>query len=311
MNSERKLSRRELFTGAVKFAAASAALSLFDYGKVADAAIPAEVVRSGLVMPHGVAVTPDGRLLVADSGNYRIQIFSPMLNPIDQFGKPGFGPGRLNYPCAVAVAPDGVIYVVDTNNSRICRYSSQGEFSGDISGLGGAIGSLFTPQGVCIAFDGSLIVTNTRGHNVQVFDPLSGEVKMVWGMLGDDPPQITAGDLNYTFRLPTDCCQTPDGRIWILDSGHGRIVVVEMDGRLAASLVGLGLKQPQSMCAVGEMIYICDTGNARICKLDQGGKLLAEHNRGLIRPSGITGTSDGRLVITDEEAASLLALEAF
>src|SRR5439155_1427221 len=69
--------------------------------------------------PSGVAVRPDGTILVADTGNNRIQLFDAKGSFLSAFGSEGSGDGQLSGPTGVAVSPDGRILVADTGNHRI------------------------------------------------------------------------------------------------------------------------------------------------------------------------------------------------
>ncbi|RIL10781.1 hypothetical protein DCC79_06935 [bacterium] len=70
--------------------------------------------------PRGLAVDPAGRLLVADTGNHRVQVFAPGGAYVGTLGGvPGKGTGGLREPRGVGVGPDGRVYVADTYNHRI------------------------------------------------------------------------------------------------------------------------------------------------------------------------------------------------
>ncbi|MFL5828229.1 MAG: thrombospondin type 3 repeat-containing protein [Thermoleophilaceae bacterium] len=74
--------------------------------------------------PRGLAFDSVGRLLVADSGNGRVQIFNPLSaggGVLDVFGSPGSGPANFANPSDVTVAPGALVYVADTGNGRIVR----------------------------------------------------------------------------------------------------------------------------------------------------------------------------------------------
>lgn len=88
---------------------------------------PASV--AGLRGPSGLALTPGGQIIVADTGNHTVRKVSAghVFSTIGGLaGKPGSTNGRgssarFNSPHGVIVAPDGTIYVADTANHSIRR----------------------------------------------------------------------------------------------------------------------------------------------------------------------------------------------
>ncbi len=69
--------------------------------------------------PRAIVLDPQGRLLVSDTGNKRIQVFSTDGNFITQFGSSGTGDGQFSEPVGLAVDQAGNTYVADTWNKRI------------------------------------------------------------------------------------------------------------------------------------------------------------------------------------------------
>lgn len=64
------------------------------------------------------------RMLVADTGNNRVDLFSSVgsgLSFLTQFGSTGGGDGQFNAPGSVATAPGALAYVADNGNGRIVR----------------------------------------------------------------------------------------------------------------------------------------------------------------------------------------------
>ena len=76
--------------------------------------------------PRGVALSPGGELLVADTGNKRIQIFDPSGRFLREFGGWGQAGGKLDEPVGIAVREDGMIAVADTWNQRVQIFTSEG-----------------------------------------------------------------------------------------------------------------------------------------------------------------------------------------
>jgi hypothetical protein len=73
--------------------------------------------------PYGIAVNSSGYVYVADSYNYRIQVFSPSGGFIAQWGSYGTGNGQFNGPFGIAKGSTGWVYVTDVNNNRIQRFA--------------------------------------------------------------------------------------------------------------------------------------------------------------------------------------------
>jgi DNA-binding beta-propeller fold protein YncE len=69
--------------------------------------------------PYGLALQPDGTLVVCEFGNNRIQVFNPKGESLATYGGAGRQLGQLAYPWAVAVDARGRAYVVDAGNNRI------------------------------------------------------------------------------------------------------------------------------------------------------------------------------------------------
>ncbi|MCA9286926.1 MAG: NHL repeat-containing protein, partial [Phycisphaerales bacterium] len=86
--------------------------------------------------PRGIAVGLNGRILVADAGNDRVQIFDPDGGLLGGFGSRGREPGQFNNPTGVAVDATGIC-VADTGNDRVQLFDSEGKFLRSFGGPGG------------------------------------------------------------------------------------------------------------------------------------------------------------------------------
>ena len=71
------------------------------------------------VRPNGVAVDEEGNIIVADSRNDRVQVFTCQGRFISKFGVKGTGPGEFDRPSGICVSPEGAIIVVDFGNNRV------------------------------------------------------------------------------------------------------------------------------------------------------------------------------------------------
>ncbi|HET7375410.1 MAG TPA: hypothetical protein VFK30_01805, partial [Anaerolineae bacterium] len=73
----------------------------------------ADSMPGGFYGPRGIAIDPQQRVVVADTGNKRIQIFDANGNFITAFGGAGLQPGSFDEPVGVAVDANGNIIVAD------------------------------------------------------------------------------------------------------------------------------------------------------------------------------------------------------
>jgi len=74
--------------------------------------------------PFGVAVAADGTVYVVDSGNVRIQYFSPTGVFQGKWGGTlGSGDGEFSNPFGVGVAEFGAVYVTEYGNCRIQKFA--------------------------------------------------------------------------------------------------------------------------------------------------------------------------------------------
>ncbi len=82
-----------------------------------------------LSRPYGIAVTPEGHVLITDSDNHLLRKWDPgkkTMSLVAGTGQPSFtgddktaSDSSLNYPFGVAVAPSGALAIADTFNHRI------------------------------------------------------------------------------------------------------------------------------------------------------------------------------------------------
>jgi predicted membrane-bound mannosyltransferase/DNA-binding beta-propeller fold protein YncE len=212
--------------------------------------------------PWGLAVAPDGTIVVADTFGWRVRVFDAALKPAATFGKapdvskdPGtfdlFGPRDAIFDSA------GNIWITDTGNDRIMVYTRGGEFVRQVGSRGSGPGQLDEPVGLSMAADGTVFVADMYNHRVEMFrqdGSFAGDFQVAgWG--GQevvDKPYLRAlrdgriavslplqnqvriydrsGKLTGTIA-PTDVpldrpygmVETADAKLWISEGGAGRV----------------------------------------------------------------------------------------
>ncbi|MFH1386515.1 MAG: NHL repeat-containing protein [bacterium] len=157
--------------------------------------------------PRGLAISADGKLYVADSNNYRIQVFNPDGTYYSQFGSRGAGSGQFNLPLIdVAIKNDGTILVLD--GSKVHQFRADGSF--------------ITRDAENTYSSASAITVDLNG-NVYVVD--SGKNRIVCSMIDGSQLTIlgTAGVNNGQFNHPTDLAVDAFGSLYIVDHNNQRI----------------------------------------------------------------------------------------
>jgi hypothetical protein len=81
-----------------------------------------------------IAVGPDGSVYVSDSGNGRVEVFTPQGRFVRQFGTYGSGQGQFLTPSDLAVDGAGNVYVADDQAETLSMFSASGKVAWTIGG---------------------------------------------------------------------------------------------------------------------------------------------------------------------------------
>jgi hypothetical protein len=258
-----------------------------------------------LNMPLGVAVQPDGGVLIADSNNHRIRRVSPAgtITTVAGTGSEGFsgdgGPAtaaKLDLPVDVAATRDGGFLIADYINNRIRRVSPTGTittvagsgaegFSGD--GGPATAARLGFPNSVSATADGGFLIADYLYNRVRRVSP-TGTITTVAGTggLGQGGFSGDGGPAKFAqLDSVDDAVETPDGGLLIVDTGNDRIRRVSPTGTITtvagsrgypggfsgdggpATLAGLRAPDGVAITATGDFL-IADTNNNRVRLVD-------------------------------------------
>ncbi|MEZ5366821.1 MAG: hypothetical protein R2748_31905 [Bryobacterales bacterium] len=232
---------------------------------------------TSLFVPRGLALSQNGDLWVADTGNNRVLRFP---KPIEQegriradvvLGQTGFTSAisaavtarSLSLPRDVAVGAFGQIYVSDTGNNRILEYApdptngvaairvfGQNSFDRGAASSTTSAQSLNAPAGLHVDDRELLYVADAGANRVVVF-PLSPDnpatavsATTVIGQSAFDTSvsAVGQGSLNGPLSVST----TPDGEVVVADTGNNRVLVfpsllfLPTSGGQASQVIGQG-----------------------------------------------------------------------
>jgi DNA-binding beta-propeller fold protein YncE len=113
------------------------------------------------------------RLYVADTLNFRVQVFNRAGDGRLAFGKLGWFVGNMSRPKGVAVGDDGRIYVVESYFDHLLIYDRGGDFLLPIGGTGQGIGQFYLPAGAWTDQLGRVYIADTFNGRIVVLKELA------------------------------------------------------------------------------------------------------------------------------------------
>jgi sugar lactone lactonase YvrE len=169
--------------------------------------------------PTGIAVDANGKILVADTNNGRIQKFSPTGVFLSTMGIKGIGYAQLGAPNGIAVNRAGDIFVADASKHVVEKLTSDGTFLDEWKG---PPPGFYGPRRIAIGSDNSIYVVDQGRTRIVKFTP-DGRVVAVWGIKGNGDGQ---------FDDPTSVAVDPKtNEVYVADPRNRRIQVFGPDGK--------------------------------------------------------------------------------
>ena len=212
-----------------------------------DAALPS---------PVGVALTPSGRLYVADS--LLGSVFT--IGPGERFLQPFVSGAGLERPTGLAWhEAAGLLLVSDTGSQSVKAYRPDGSFAFQFASRGVGPGEVNFPTYLW-ADDRELLVTDSLNFRVQRFDG-DGAFRTSFGKNGD-----RAGD----FARPKGVAVDSQGHVYVVDALFNGIQVFDRDGRLLLAFGERGQDPGQVWLPNGlfitadDLIFVADSYNRRV-----------------------------------------------
>jgi sugar lactone lactonase YvrE len=244
-----------------------------------------QATSTGLSFVVATAVDTGGNLYIADLADHRIRKVAPngIISTVAGNGTPGFsGDGgqatlaMINSPGGIAIDSAGNLYISDTGNNRIRKVTPAGVIS-TVATTGNS------PAGMAFDGNGNLFIAFSGTHNVRKLTP-GGTLSNVAGTIlsagfSGDGGLATLARLSKPLAVAVDA----SGNLFIADSDNNRIRKVNTAGIIStvagngsigfsgdggpATSASLLVPQGVAVDAVGNL-YISDTGNSRIRKVD-------------------------------------------
>jgi uncharacterized protein (TIGR03663 family) len=179
----------------------------FGNNPVAGGPADAEPIFYG---PRGISDGFDGDLVVSDTGNKRLLVFSPEGDLLRTLGSGGAGPDQWNEPVGIAPDKNGTLLVADTWNRRVKRLDRRYA----------SIANWRVPDWRSEAVFDKPFVTADDDGMVYAGDPTGGRVWIF----------AASGRLEGTLVLPALVSGKPRPLGMAVDTGAGQLLVVDQAG---------------------------------------------------------------------------------
>ena len=166
--------------------------------------------------PRGIAIDSAGNIFVTDTGNGRIEKFSPNGTFVTSIG-------QFEAPNGIAIDRAGNIYVAEIGSKhRIKKLGPDGTLVAEWAP------ALYGPRRIAIGSDNSIYVVDS-GRSRIVRLGRDGQVLASWGSEGSGDGQFRA--------LSSVAVDTASNRVYVADSVNGRIQVFDAGGNFLAKWI--------------------------------------------------------------------------
>jgi len=174
--------------------------------------------------PRDIAIDAEGNLYVTDTGNKRVQKFTPDGQFLQAWGGGGIIPGSFEEPVGIDIDAQGNIYVADTWNRRIQKFDANFApiLQWDVSGWDSE--SVINKPYLAVDNQGHVFVSDPEGYRIIAYDGDTGDVLVTWGRYGQEL---------FAFALPVGIATDNEGHLLVTDSDNNRLMkflVPSLDG---------------------------------------------------------------------------------
>ncbi|CAF4516191.1 unnamed protein product, partial [Rotaria socialis] len=269
--------------------------------------------------PYGVSFDGYGYMYVADTGNHRIQKYSPGSNIGNTVagvtGSAGSSLSQLNSPSAIQFDSTGQMYILDTSNYRVLKWAL-GDLIGTVVVNGRGSGTSLTTIGVSysICLDSQSNIYVSEYGNQRVTKWIAGNNTIGQMVAGTSVLGSTADKLNYPMGIYVDI----NNAVYVTDRSNHRIQKWPSGAALGTTVAGqsavsgtwsyqLNLPTAITFDQYGYM-YVMDAGNSRIQRwlpgMTYGVTVVAAT---VSTPYGINFDFAGNIIVADTSNQRIIA----
>lgn len=211
--------------------------------------------RGQMMYPYGVGFLPNGNVLVAETGNYRIQEFSPKGEYLQAFVSKSNKLG-LEKPGPITVDRKGRVYIGDISGNQVLILDINRKLLRKIKGIQ-------YPHGLAVDEERNRLYIGDSGQAcIKVFDLSKNDQKPI--------NVIRTWKPNTRFAMVRGLAVDKHGRLYVVDSLNCAVRVFDKNGEYLFSFGQQGFKDGEFLYPNGIFVdrtgklYIADWGNDRI-----------------------------------------------
>ncbi len=298
--------------------------------------------------PDKLTVDSAGNIYIGDAAanNVRKIDTAGIISTIAGLGPTAVGDGAaaasssLNGPRGAAADASGNVYIADASNHRVRRvdastgnistFAGTGTAGNTGDGAAAASATLDSPQAVAVDSSGNVYIADMGNNRIRRVDASTGNIAAFAGTGTSGNTGDGAAAASATLNSPRGVAVDSSGNVYIADTGNDRIRRVDASTGNIAAFAGTGtlgdtgdggaataatFSSPTDVALDSSgNVYITDTLNSRIRKVDSTGNISAfagegsAGNRGdggpataarLFNPYGAAADSSGNVYIAD------------
>lgn len=288
---------------------------------------------------QGLAVTPDGLLLIADTDNHKIRALdltaaAPVVTTFAGSGQPGVADGpaasaSFNLPAGLALTADNRLLVTDVGGDNLRAIDLVGAghavttLVDGVKGFpdGAGTSTLYEPQCVAVDGHGNALVADTLNNRLREVTP-AGVVTTVAGRASGNV--VDGQGTGALLNQPRGVAVAGDGAVYVADTFSHAIRLVAPDGKVT-TIAGNGIQgaddgpgakasfhNPYNLVVderdpTHRALIVADTTNNRIRRIDLSDPAYAVTT---IAGTGVAGHTDGPGASATLSSPVALALDA-
>jgi DNA-binding beta-propeller fold protein YncE len=164
--------------------------------------------------PRDIAVDAQGNVYVTDTGNKRVQKFSPDGQPLAVWGGGGIVPGAFEEPVGIDIDSQGNFYVADTWNHRIQKFDPNFTPLAQWDVVGWDSESVVNKPYLAVDNQDRVFISDPEGYRIIAYDS-DGNVLVTWGQYGQD---------RASFALPVGLAFDSQDFLLVADTDNNRMM---------------------------------------------------------------------------------------